>query len=1100
MTSSTKQEPPPNFLPSPSSALTPSDVKVRLTMWLLSIEGAQPKRRFVHGNVLRSRSKRPAERWYRYQVVALPKKEKLLRYSVELDGPLLKVVLDEVASGSNLLDSLNRLGFCHEDFSESDLATTTLQPLPTAFFSGIPQVSGPPSHLWPRSSPVNNVGCFCDRYVRGDRMAFLPSDPVESEGLIRPLCAALGPETGLNFDKNAGDAFGSLEVYHFPSLDEDERPRVETTYRNQPHKTLHLRIHSPPDVGSFAVQVRSEQVRDTAADTLYVLDRSDAELDLDLPEPLDGALIRIWARANEDSPWQLWHEQENHFIREIGFNLSMGGLTGSVGASWLDGLKPGLQARVEKFKEIRQVSMDVPSETSTRLPWEKGIQNARKLVANAHIPASKARFFQRGWGAYENKFEFAEWLKEKLSSHDGTIVLADPYFDLLGLDLICRASGAAKELIVVTCTQVKSEDDTMTQSRAERLQEGARQYLPILAGLSLRINDLRSPSSETSTNQLFHDRYLLLLDANGNPKEGYNLSTSLQSAATSSPLLITEIAPDILPDVTDYVTSLLTPTEGEHRVQQIYPLNEQIHRASRELTETGAESLLAVAKASGREVGSRTATEQVKSLGLYKDDEVHFELSDDDLDHVVDYLVSAELAEAAQVWDGLVQIAASRWFGGVPDLIKRLNAHAKRDAVRAFLTTYLEAHGTGQLKNDDSSTYTRTLAQVLELPFEKVLGEAARFYDYHHEFPLGTSWGIRLALIATILDDPSNVDSLVQSLRAKKQYAMATFARTRHKKKEERPNSEELKAATRVSVNADAVLSAATSTLTWFSQGRGPGLNDAHAKSKEPFIRALWAVGHVRTATGTGPEGVVDPAPLQTKLALLNPEERRLVLGQAVYDLRIRANQTLGRSEERENLPTWLPHAIITEAPSPSGADELERLVKFYSGPLLGHWAVSTHNELVNPLVNAGKLSDDELFEVWDRVLARRMHDDHATRGDFEVLQVWGHCFWFTADGVRERVNSTDRNNLEGAQRTLEEPLLMSRNHDKWSKAVKAILWTLLRAWAIVRGQTPEHHDGTASEFLEKCREIAMNERLVGEALGEMKAMVEYVLVDLNKN
>lgn len=1088
---------PRQFFPDPVTSIAAPGVEVRLSLWFLSMNGEQPTRRFVHGNVLRTRSIRPDGGWYRSDVAKLGGKDRLLRYSIDLNEEQLKRVSELLGAGTSMSEAFEQADLIHEDFTDSDLASTILERLPIVYFSGAPHLSGVPSHLEPRTSPVSNIGCFCARFSPLDRFKFLPKDPDRAEELLRTLCTELLSETGLYFDKSAGDGFGSLELYYFPSLDGSERPRVEARYENPPGRTLHLRVHPDEDDASFAVQIRSEQVRDIASDDLHLLESGRTELAIDLPEPLDGVLIRVWKKSGTTA-WQLWHEQEAHFLRAVGFHMSLGGLSGSVGASWLDKLPTKLSSRVEKFKQISQVSMDVPSETSTREKWETGIQQARQLVAELHPTPSKARFFQRGWGSDENKFEFAEWLKEKLSSSGGAIVLADPYFDLLGLDLICRASGAAKELVIATCTQVPSEDDTSSGTRAERLRKAALQYLPIVSGLNLRICDLRSPNSDSRTKPLFHDRYLLLFDAKGNPTEGYNLSTSLQSAATTSPLLVTEIANDILPDVADYVSGLLSPgTEDAHVVEKIFPTTELKPRARRELTDARAEAILAAVEAAGRSIGSRTAVDQLKALNLVQEEKVKIVFDDEELSRIVAFLGTADLSIGTKVWDGVVEAAVSGWHDGVPDLISRLNQHEDHTALHSFLIKYLKGHASGELSNEDSSTYVRTLAQSLAAPFERAIGEAGRFYDHHHQFPLGTSWGIRLALIALIQGGPERIDELIGWIRKEKAKADATYSKLGGPKKE-KPNREEFEAASKVAVNADAMLSAIVSALTWFAQPIGPGLQDAYANCAEPFIRALWAVAHVRT--GTEPESEGDPSVLLAKLGLLNPAERRLVLGQAVGDLRVRAKQKQARGVEPDKLPDWLTIAVANEAAAPSTVEELVRLIDFYSGPLLGNWATSTHDELIAPLVDLGKLAKENLFDVWDRTLKSRMADKYATRSDFQLLQVWGICSWFTSDERRAKLLAADAKALDRARHTLEEPLLSSRNHDRWWSAVTIILWTLLRSWAIERARPGDKVEGLPKALLDDCCRLAVEEHLVAEALGEMKAMVEYVVDDLQND
>ena len=57
---------------------------------------------------------------------------------------------------------------------------------------------------------------------------------------------------------------------------------------------------------------------------------------------------------------------------------------------------------------------------------------------------------------------------------------------------------------------------------------------------------------------MLHDRYFLIVDQDGLPVAGFNLSNSIQKANENYPLLITPIPPDVLLKVHKYASRLLT--------------------------------------------------------------------------------------------------------------------------------------------------------------------------------------------------------------------------------------------------------------------------------------------------------------------------------------------------------------------------------------------------------------------------------------------------------------------------------------------------------------------------------------------------------------
>ena len=1079
----------------PIAAIERSGQRYRMSLWVLQLDAEAPPGRLVHGNVLRSRAEERATGWTSFEVKKFGSKARLVRYGIVLETGTCFAILAKLESGALLDEALAESSLVPEGWEGGDIGTLTLQRLPTAYMSGVPQLSVLPPNLWARSSPVNGAGCYCARFVPKNRFAFLPSDSDASEALLLKLCDVLKTETGLSFDQNAGDAFGSIEVYLFPSLDAAEKPRVEIRYAKSPSRAVTVKIRPEESDAAFALQIRGEQVRDIASDELHLVDQRTQELTLDLPDPIDGVIIRVWKKTGNTGAWLLWHEQEDHFLRSIGTSMQLSGLTGSVGAGWLESLPKRLSSRVERFKQIRQVSMDSPMETTSRGGWETGIQNARKLSSASEKMKSSARFFPRGWGSDENKFEFAEWLKEELSSSAGSIILVDPYFDLLGLDLICRASGAANQLTVLTCTQALSEDDEAGTPRAERLGKAAKEYISILRGLKLKICDLRSANSGKSTKQLFHDRYLLFLDEAGNAEKGYNLSTSLQSAATTSPILITEINRSVLDDVADFVFGLMKP-QADYVLDVVFPTESanKKRRSSLALTEERASTIVAALDVAGRKTGSNSALEQLNTLGLYSDQKVNCEFTDGELEKLILTLTSSPLSQAAKIWDGMVETGMSRWSGVIPELITRLLASGSTSALGDFLGEYLVGHATGELLAEDSYEHTRTLAGPLKLSFDRAMGQSARFYDHHHEFPLGTTWAIRFALIYLTSRGPEGVDKLVDNLHTRKVNAEKVFSRLSGPK-DSRPSKQESGEASRVLANADAILSATVAALTWFVQPPGPGLLETFGQAQLPFARALWATALIRRVSKAEPS--LEPDDFLKELAVLPKEELRLSLAQLIYDLRLKANQAQARSELVDELPEWLRNAVVDNADQNTTVEELVRLIDFYSGPVVPNWAPSTHEDLLLPLVVEGKLAKSSLFQVWDSVLTTRRQDEYLGRADFPLLQVWGLAAQVLPGEECREMLQTDEGILEKAERILKEPLLAHRNYKRWSQALNDVLWVLLRAWAIGRTCPNDPLGKVALQLARGAAALAENEGLVLNAIGEMQRTAEYIIEDL---
>ncbi len=131
---------------------------------------------------------------------------------------------------------------------------------------------------------------------------------------------------------------------------------------------------------------------------------------------------------------------------------------------------------------------------------------------------------------------------------------------------------------ILTCTQIKSIDDKeeFTENneepqRALRLKKECERMKGLLSKLDFSLRDLRSNGGGNKS--LFHDRYLLMFDNNGEIKKGFHLSNSIQGATKKVPLLVTSIDKDIIKSVDDYVFDLINakePTVNEAEIIELF--------------------------------------------------------------------------------------------------------------------------------------------------------------------------------------------------------------------------------------------------------------------------------------------------------------------------------------------------------------------------------------------------------------------------------------------------------------------------------------------------------------------------------------------------
>lgn len=1057
---------------------------IRLGFWWLGCQKWDPRERFLYGFALPSR--RLDAKWTSSKKEAsftvadsASRKLQLIQRTVDLPTEQAHKVIISLREGARLADAVVDAGL---PLPESELGPFIIGPdwakLPTVFLSTTPSQSLLSPGTWGRTGLVSGVGCYCARHSPPNRMDFL-ADELQPDLVLEWVVDVLKGQTGVDFDRGGADALGSFEVFALPALGQRENELLSVTIKRTDDGSASLVRLGLPEFSKntgYMAQVRTEQVNSISSDQLVEFDPT-GSAQLTVPEPLDGILVRIWRRF-DGGRWMLWDETERHFIRSVSGRGHIQGLSGRVNAPWLDKLPRRQSARAHALSKVSQVTAVVPMNASNRLPWERSILEARDAVRRAFPPRSEARFFGKGCGTNESKLQFAEWLKTLLSNHGGTVVVMDPYFDVLGLDLISRASGAAEQLVILTNTQVPSDDDEPGSGRAQRLTKATKQLWPILRGLNLKLYDLRSKGGGRS--QLFHDRYLLLYDEQHRIEKGFNLSTSLQSAATTSPLLVTPIPADVLDSVADYVAELMRPDEqsGSELKELFLSSIAQPRVRSAILSEERARSVGVLLEQAGRL--RLNSVDQLRSGGFFDGNEVTVRLTQVEWKRVRDWLLAAGMPAAAPVWDGLVESRLSDWrmsleqtlrnvFGGVPP------------ELESIFVGYLTEHGTGRLQAEDWTTHTRTLSHAVAIPFPRSVTEAGRFYDHHHTIPIGTSWPIHVAAHCLIQFFPMAVDRLVESLQAEQAKAKVLLARVGGKK-EDRPSSAELEAASGIFVGSDAILSALVAALVDQAQGyERPDLPEAMKDSQVPFIRSLSAIAKLRKVQQTS-----DPADPKTFLDHLKSyyiEERREFLALAVGEYSFRGGPGTDAQGGAAPLPNWLVSAVHESFEAGLTAEELVALIAMCAGSNIGSRAAAIQKELLEPIAERNAISRQALLAAWDSTLNARLGEDHLGQLDAGLVQVWARAFWCANPEDGDQVLNGIRRMWQRASGTMTAPFLRHRNFDAWHRAARSILDCLLKVGALAED---DHGKGSLRQLVRQLL-LEVSEHVEREELATLE-------------
>jgi hypothetical protein len=884
----------------------------------------------------------------------------------------------------------------------------------------------------------------------------------DPDAVVRWIAQALEKETAIGFTGAGAEALGGLEVFSFPSMDARERPSVSV--RSGLDGTTEVSVGGLPGEAEYLVQLRATVLNDVVFDEVADAADSSPTARFTTPKETDGLVLRVWKRMPAVGRWVLWHESEEHYLRELRTQMDIGGLSGEMGSPWLDRLiGTRAESRARELRKIRQVSTSTSTTSSFRSSWEASIQGAREIALRLFPEPSDARFFPKGWDG-DSKIGFAEWLRDQLSGHRGNVMLIDPYFDTAGLEIVCRASGVAKEVAVLTCSQIGGSA-TGSRPRADRLVFACTQAEQIVRGIRLRLLDMRSAGG--GTKQLFHDRYLLFYDASGHVEKGFNLSNSLQAATLKNPLLVTPIPADVLPDVGAYVHQLLGSDPTVAVVERLYPQEVSTESIERGISNQTAQNILRYASVlhDEPEYAPANPVERLEELGFLRNGKVSIVWTDNQLLRVGGFLEDAPLVDSSDVWCGFAETSVRT----LPDdhLLEAL-ASVAGESLRHFLPLYLRGSSRTRIHRNElrgSIIVEPDYSHLLRKDFVSALDTASKLLTYHRDMPVATTWPIFVATRAIMKHATEAADELLSDLL-----------------KDER--------------TAGEILSALVSAATIHAREGNQNLLRRFAAAQTPLLRALSAVGMWRRLA----EAEIGLDEFLAHAHRYTLAEQRAIISRGIFDSRVE-DEKASRSAPAPGA--GLSHALFSELRTTVGAgatkESVSDLVRQLAGGRKGHWAISTHENLLVPLVDLNILSGAQVHEIWDSILARRLDSDDRffyPPADAEFMRAWGSAYCSapetTRRGVLERFESETRKSV----RALREPFSRNRDYEKWQRSADTLLWWVLRLASIVLACPDEASSRGLKDASALLLRLVDEEGLVAAAIGDLRsATIEAVAV-----
>lgn len=394
----------------------------------------------------------------------------------------------------------------------------------------------------------------------------------QDKDILMKISTCLKKSTGFDITRTSAPRIGNIEWYRFPASDPDLESLISTSVIKDGTTSTGMGIHfkASPQVRNILVGCRLINGEEIAVDEIKRLEWSNtlATVEFESIQPISEIWLTVWEMSDDNEKAIILFETSHICIREMSIQMA---ITGSQINSGQINMLDKLANSVEKDKKKELAKFHRSTAASTSViggygidPW---VSASRGIVGYMRImfpEKSAGEFFLNGWDEEKGEsgqLSFVEWFFALISGDKkGGLIFLDPFFDKDAIEIFAHARTTNTQYHVLTCTQHREkegdslENSYLTQT-AKTIQATCKEMYPLLRGLDFSITDLRSENK--GKQQLFHDRYLLILDNAGNVFKGFHLSNSLQGATRKVPLLVTPIPDDILPKVFSYIQNLL---------------------------------------------------------------------------------------------------------------------------------------------------------------------------------------------------------------------------------------------------------------------------------------------------------------------------------------------------------------------------------------------------------------------------------------------------------------------------------------------------------------------------------------------------------------
>jgi hypothetical protein len=917
-------------------------------------------------------------------------------------------------------------------------------------------------------SPHGGAGAFSASLTPTDKIASLRTRLDFDEDLATFIVKQLDSDTGLDFGDKDLNRLGDLELLVFPTLDDSERELLSVDWKVKP-KVLVVKLNTIqlPHYNRFYVRLsvlNDSQLVYSSITTVECIEGGEFECEFEVPEQLrtlvDEAEVEIYGSVvDDDRTGTLCCRWRIGYVREITVNAHLaaqGG--GSVRFGWLERVTKSAAAsqRLRAAQTINQGSTGFTTHVGDRKadPWVPVNRNVRSLFARLHPPKSDGRFFDRlSDGDGLGRLEFVEWVKDLLARHQNhQVIIFDPYFEAAGIGLVVPNAGRHGDYIIFTSLPKPATQEAGKMPRINNLLASCEQLKPLMRGVRLRVYGLKDG--------ILHDRYFLIIDQDGLPVSGFNLSNSIQKTNENYPLLITPIPPDVLLKVHKYASSLLmqaseSPSSNEadpSKLQLLFDSKAALAASPKRfeplrfLDKGLAGDVLAgwTGEQSLRGLEDGALRERMRNLALLNEESLVLPAAPG-LKGCLDQQ-AGDLTNFSAKWDVLGEIMANSQVG---DMIHAVELSAETGFL-AFLADFLSSSFSRAHDNEVDAPLAHVASCYFRKPIETLLTASIKPEHFFHAakyaalrwsefFAVQILWhhapdallSIAEAQAATVSEDSGQSDAVKLSLLSQIVSDIALgvqFGLT--------------------DVQRDRLIRSPNGLLKWM------GLNFLESQLQKP-------------------NGVRD---VVQYTASFSPRERIQVLGWMTQHSAGRQNSETVFQGLIDSLHEVLPPSII--------AKDANLLVDSMRGHMrnLGWGEPWLFRDVISPLFEDGRISADDLCSIWVKELLASL--EQALRDKTGIFKRTAEgrvtgiaAFLFSRCSLQQQSATVKelQSVLARVRRDVQQPLASTSNWKKWNISIVVAMWIYaFTKWAAHFLVKPSEIEAELERLSNAARSIAL--------------------------